>query len=172
MAQVEFNGGVDQTRISVRPENPHSAIATMLITELVDELTRRYADRGDDEASSFNPADATVPRSIFLIATLDGEPAGCGALRPFSETVVEIKRMYVREPARGHGIGRRLLAELERIAAEFNYETMILETGVRQPEAIALYTGRGFTRIDPYADYKDNPLSVCFQQLLGGPARP
>ena len=154
------------SRICVEPVDPYSETATILIDELVAELSRRYADRSDDEASSFNPADVTVPRSIFLVATLDGEPVGCGALRPASDTVVEIKRMYVREQGRGKGVGRAVLAELERLAAEFGYATMILETGVRQPEAIALYTRHGFTPIANFGDYAENPLSVCYGKNL------
>ena len=104
-------------------------------------------DRDDNEAMSFNPRDATIPRSVFILATLDGVPVGCGAVRPISGEVVEIKRMYVREMARGLGIGRAILAELERLAVSFGYSRIALETGVRQPEAIALYERGGFTRI-------------------------
>jgi len=152
--------------VSISAVNPHTEIAAMLIDELVAELTSRYADRNDDEAASFSPADATVPRSAFLLARLDGQPVGCGAIRPMSNDVVEIKRMYVRKAARGLGIGRAILVELERLAAAFGYARMVLETGVRQPEAIALYEGRGFTRIPNYAEYSDNPLSVCFGKDL------
>ncbi len=146
--------------------DPHSEIVATLINELVAELTHRYADSNDKEATSFSPADATVPRSAFIMATLDGEPVGCGVLRPVSDGVGEIKRMYVREAARGLGVGRAILVELERLAAAFGYERIVLETGVRQPEAIALYEGRGFTRIANYAQYLDNPLSVCFGKIM------
>ena len=163
---------MESTRISVQPADPHGEVATALISELVAELGSRYADRPDDEASSFSPADVTVPRSIFVVAILDGEPVGCGALRPKDEDVVEIKRMYVREKARGLGVGRAILAELERHAAGFGYTSMILETGIRQPEAIALYTRRGFVRIANFGDYADNPLSVCFGKDLGSRRTP
>jgi GNAT superfamily N-acetyltransferase len=153
---------VSDSRISVQAVDPHGEAPTVLIAELIAELDRRYADRIDDEAHSFHPAQATVPRSIFLIATFDGEPVGCGALRPFTTDVVEIKRMYVREASRGIGVARAILAELERFAAQFGYKSMILETGVRQPEAIALYTRHGFTPIPNFSEYADNPLSVCY----------
>ena len=118
-------------RISIQAVDPHGEVATVLIAELIAELDRRYADRSDDEATSFHPDEVTVPRSVFVIATLEGEPVGCGALRPFAEDVVEIKRMYVREAARGLGVGRAIVAELEMFAAQFGYKSMILETGVR-----------------------------------------
>ena len=148
--------------ISISAVDPHSEIAATLIDELLAELTSRYADREDDEATSFSPKDVTVPRSVFVVATLNGQPAGCGALRPINREVAEIKRMYVRKEARGTGVGRAILVELERLAADFGYARVVLETGVRQPEAIALYEARGFVRIPNYADYAENPLSVCF----------
>jgi GNAT superfamily N-acetyltransferase len=152
--------------ITVTRENPHSAIASVLIDELVSELSYRYADRDDDEASSFSPGDVTVPRSVFVVARLDGVPVGCGALRPKTDSVVEIKRMYVRKEARGKGVARAVLAELEWLAAEFGYASMILETGIRQPEAIALYTAQGFVQIPNFGDYADNPLSVCYGKIV------
>jgi len=154
------------SRISVQRVDPHGEVATALIGELLAELSRRYADQGDEEAeaASFHPAEATVPRSVFLVATLDGEPVGCGALRPMTDEAVEIKRMYVREQARGHGVGRAILAELERLAAQFGYASMILATGVRQPEAIALYTRCGFERMENFGEYVGNALSVCMRK--------
>lgn len=148
--------------VSISAISPYDEAATVLIDELVSELTSRYADRDDDEATSFHPEDVMVPRSAFLLATINGAPVGCGALRPINDEVAELKRMYVRKEARGEGVGRALLAELERLAIGFGYHRLVLETGVRQPEAIALYEGRGFARIANYADYADNPLSVCF----------
>ena len=153
---------MSDSRISVLAADPHGEAATILIAELIAELNRRYADRSDDEASSFRPDDVTVPRNVFVVATLDGAPAGCGALRPFATDLVEIKRMYVRESARGLGVGRAIVAELEKLAAQFGYKSMILETGVRQPEAIALYISSGFARTANFSEYADNPLSVCY----------
>ena len=77
---------------------------------------------------------------------------------------VEVKRMYVAPGARRLGIGRRILAELERLAARFDYRVMRLETGIRQPEAIALYESCGFHRIPPFDQYVGNPISVCYEK--------
>lgn len=148
--------------IVVTRADPFNDVVTQLIAELIAELNSRYADRPDDEASSFSPADVTVPRSVFVVAAMDGVPVGSGALRPKTEDVVEIKRMYVRPEARGKGVARAVLVELERFATEFGYKSMILETGIRQPEAIALYTSCGFVKIANFGDYADNPLSVCY----------
>jgi putative acetyltransferase len=157
---------MDSPRISIRREDPYSELATTLLAEMVAELDARYPDRDDDEASSFSPADVTGPRGAFIVATLDGEPVGCGALRPMTPEAAEMKRMYVREQARCLGVGGAMVNELERLARQFGYTTLRLETGVRQPEAMALYRRLGFTPIAPYAEYAGNPLSVCFGKDL------
>ncbi|MEV4111527.1 GNAT family N-acetyltransferase [Nonomuraea sp. NPDC049695] len=78
----------------------------------------------------------------------------------------ELKRMYVTAAARGRGVARRLLAEAERIATAHGHPEIRLETGVRQPEAIALYTRAGYTIIPNYPPYEHEPLSRCYAKLL------
>jgi putative acetyltransferase len=104
------------------------------------------------------------PLGTFLVAWLDGTPAGCGALKPLDSdpTVGEIKRMYTAPSARRQGVSRRLLEHLERAAAELGYRRIQLETGLAQPEAMALYESHGWHRITPYGHYKHSPQSVCF----------
>jgi putative acetyltransferase len=150
--------------ISIKQDNPHGKAATQLVRELSAEITRRYSDLGDDGSGSFSPNDALVPRSAFVVARLDGQPVGCGALRPMDSESAEIKRMFVAVGARRLGIGRGILAELERLAGEFGYRVMRLETGNRQPEAIALYEKYGFYRIPPFGQYAGNPLCRCFEK--------
>jgi putative acetyltransferase len=82
------------------------------------------------------------------------------------EQCAEVRRMYVAPSLRRKGIGRQLLATLERIALQFGYSTLRLETGVRQAEAIALYESRGFYRIPAYGVHVDDPLSICFEKKL------
>lgn len=106
---------------------------------------------------------------MFLVARLDGEPVGCGALRRISPTVGEVKRMYVVRAARGNGIGSRLLAELERHAHRLGLQQLVLETGERQPEAIALYQRSGFDRIAPFGAYLDSPASACMGKPMLDP---
>jgi GNAT superfamily N-acetyltransferase len=74
--------------------------------------------------------------------------------------------MYVTPSARRHGIGRGLLTALEQIASKFSYRTLRLETGPRQPQAIALYESHGFRRFPPYGTYASDPLSICFEKNL------
>ena len=80
--------------------------------------------------------------------------------------VAEIKRMYVVPAARGAGHARTVLAELERTAAEAGIEALVLETGLRQPEAIELYTSSGYTPVRPFGLYRDSPLNRCFGKRL------
>jgi GNAT superfamily N-acetyltransferase len=92
----------------------------------------------------------------------------CGALKPLDDdpTVGEIKRMYTRPAGRRNGLGRRILAQLEATAAELGYRRLQLETGVPQPEALALYERTGWHRIAPYGHYRESPHSVCFAKEL------
>jgi putative acetyltransferase len=153
----------DTKDITVTIENPHSADALLLIERLSAELGARY---NDDGSGAFSPDDILVPGGAFVIARLHQEPVGCGALRPLREGIGEIKRMFVEPRARGRGIARKILRELEAIAERTGYNAVWLETGTLQPEAIALYETSGYKRIDCYGQYVDNPLSICFEKRL------
>jgi GNAT superfamily N-acetyltransferase len=129
------------------------------------EALRRYGDVIDHSAP-LPLNDPLVPRSTFLVARRDGRPVGCAALRPMDDEAAEVRRMYVAPWVRRQGIGRRLLTALEQAASEFGYHTLRLETGNRQPEAIALYESYGFRRIPPYGCHVDDPLSICFEKRI------
>ena len=87
----------------------------------------------------------------------DGTALGCGALRVLGDGVAEVKRMYVAPSARGRGIARAVLAGLEDAARDRGWTTLRLETGPRQPEAIALYTRAGYRPIEAFGGYVDAP---------------
>jgi GNAT superfamily N-acetyltransferase len=78
----------------------------------------------------------------------------------------EIKRMLVVEAARGLGFGRRLAEALEEAARELGATRLVLETGIRQPEAIGLYESAGFERIEPFGEYVGSAFSVCMAKAL------
>jgi GNAT superfamily N-acetyltransferase len=144
---------------------PH---ARQLIEELLVDLNERYGDvptAEEDEAylNELTPEHASAPNGAFVVAWLDGEPVGCGALRPGrAPGIVEIKRMYVRPGVRGRGISRALLAALEARAGALGYAQMQLETGIRQPEAIALYESSGWSPIAAYGPYAEHGWTRCF----------
>jgi len=133
--------------------------ARVLIEALNAELLSRYPEPSTDHF--LLDADDVAPgRGAFLIALRAGEPVGCGALRRIEPGTGEIKRMYVSPAARGAGVGRAVLAALEAEARALGLECLVLETGVRQPEAIALYERAGFARIGRFGDYEDHALSI------------
>ena len=154
---------VDNTLVRVTLADPHSPVAAQLLPLLMAELASRYPEEGADDLV---PDLVDGPGGAFVIAWLGEQPAGCGALRPMSPGVAEVKRMYVDPALRGNGIGRAILMKLESLACEYGYTSLCLETGVRQPEAIHLYETVGFHRIPCYGEYVDAPLSVCFEKRI------
>jgi putative acetyltransferase len=139
--------------------------ARALIEALNTELSSRYHEPG---ATHFrlDAEEVVEGRGAFLIASVAGEPVGCGAVRRIEERTAEIKRMYVNPAERGRGVGRALLAALETEARGLGMARLVLETGLRQPEAIALYERGGFSRIAPFGEYVGSPLSVCMAKDL------
>ena len=148
--------------LTVEPDDPHGATAAALVADLCAELSRRYGR----PPSPYTMEEAAGPRAGFVVARLDGGPVGCGALRCIDETTVEVKRMYVAPDGRRRGVARRILAELERLAAGHGYARIILETGARQPEALALYERSGYRRTANYGRYIGDPEAVCFEKEL------
>ncbi|MGN7885320.1 GNAT family N-acetyltransferase [Dyadobacter endophyticus] len=96
----------------------------------------------------------------------DGQPIGCGAIKAFDEQAMEVKRMYVSPEGRNKGIATRVLTELETWASEMGYAKCVLETGKRQPEAIALYEKNAYRRTENYGQYVGVENSVCFEKVL------
>ena len=137
-----------------------------LVAALLADLIARYGVEDPDEPA---PDDLAPPRGTFLVAFAGDEhddAVGCGGLRHHEGDTAELKRMYVDPRARRRGIARALLDELERRAARLGYARIVLETGVRQPEAIALYTSAGYAPIESYGYYGRSPLSRCFEKEL------
>jgi putative acetyltransferase len=144
--------------------DPRDEIAKKLMGALAAEEALRYHEMGPDTDDSFRVEDVLAPRAAFLLACLDGQPVGCGALRCIDDGAAEINRVYVVPTARRQGIGLALLRELERQAADFGYRVIRLETGDRQPEAIRLYENCGFRRISGFGSHLNDPNSVFFEK--------
>ncbi|MFC0210883.1 GNAT family N-acetyltransferase [Paenibacillus chartarius] len=142
--------------VTARAEDVRSADSQQLIRELSEQLGALYESDG---TAGFQPSDVEVPRAAFVVARIEGFPVGCGALRPLSEESVEVKRMYTRESFRRQGVGRAILAELERLAGEFGYRSLKLQTGPKQPEAAALYERVGYYRIPIFSGTWDQVLA-------------
>ncbi|MEJ0031587.1 MAG: GNAT family N-acetyltransferase [Bacteroidota bacterium] len=101
-----------------------------------------------------------------VIAYIDNSAVGCGAIRKFSDESMEIKRMYTREEIRGKGVATAIVADLENWSRELGYSSCVLETGKRQPWAIALYKKLGYKEIPNYGKYAGVLNSVCFEKKL------
>lgn len=151
--------------ITIAKEDPRSPDALRLLSEFVDEVKKRY-DSTPADVGVFDPELVSVPRSVFLIARRDGIAVGCGALVPMDEHRVEIKRMFVAPAERGVGIATMIIGELERLAREFGYDAMRLETGSRQPESIALYGKSGFYRIPNFPPYENDAAAFCYEKQI------
>jgi GNAT superfamily N-acetyltransferase len=146
--------------------DPHGPDAQRLLAELTAEITEIYADLGYDGTAGFALADLDRSRAVLVVAYADGEPVGCGALRPYQEDIAEVKRMYTVPAWRGRGVAAAILAELERHGRVFGYPTMRLETGDRQHGAIRLYERSGYRHIPPFGPYVAWSDSVCFEKPL------
>jgi putative acetyltransferase len=154
----------ERAELTIEQENPHGEECLSLLSSLTAELSELYNDDGG--GNSFNPDDVVTEGAAFLVARLNGQAIGCGAIRPLQGSTAELKRLYVVPQTRGSGVGRQLLQELEGIAKKLGYTRVRLETGLKQPDAIGLYERAGYHRIDCYGKYVANSMSICFEKYL------
>lgn len=152
--------------VSISVEPFDGPVAAPLLEELEAELDARYGD-SDIPPPVHRPADYAPPTGVFVVARIDGEPVGCGAVkRGPAEGVGEVKRMYVAPRARGRRIGAAVLDALGEQARRLGYVRLVLETGALQPEAVALYTREGWQAVEAFGHYAASPLSRCFGRPL------
>ena len=145
--------------VRVEVVDPQRADAQYCLEAYFAELARRF-EGGFDHARSISAgtAELTLPAGLLLMATLRAKPVGCGALKLHDGEPAELKRMWVSPEVRGLGLGRRLLAELEREAVAHGADAVRLETNRNLTEAIALYRASGYREVpafntEPYADH-------------------
>ncbi len=162
--------------LEFRPQTIDHPDAQVLIAELQAFYTERY---GDGDMTPMTPGEFAAPAGYFVVGHLDGLAAVCGGWRMraggepgLRDGDAELKRMYVRPAHRGRGFARELLAHLEDAAWAAGCRRVVLETGLRQPEAIALYTACGYTPTEKFGIYRDEPGSRCFAKPLPADRRP
>ncbi|MEU4739482.1 GNAT family N-acetyltransferase [Actinosynnema sp. NPDC023658] len=142
--------------------------------KLIADLQQVYLDRyGEVDITPVDPAQFAAPLGHFVVGYVDEVPVACGgwrahdvaehSLRPGD---AEIKRMYVVDAMRGRGLAPVVLKSLEAAARAAGRTRMVLETGLRQPEAIGLYRANGYARIDNFGVYRHHPESLCFAKDL------
>lgn len=143
--------------------------AQLLVEAVQEEYVARYGGRDE---SPIDPRDFEDPLGRFFVGYLDGVPVATGAWRRSSvralgvEVTAEIKRMYVVPAAQRRGLARQMLAHLEATAAEAGIEALVLETGIAQPEAIALYESSGYVPVPGFGHYAGSELSRCFGRRI------
>ena len=149
--------------MKVAPEPFDSPDAVALCTAQQAEMLELYEGEADigpsREASMF-----VEPHGVFLVVRDESGAIGCGGIARFDESRGEVKRMYVVPEARGRGLGRRLLDELEGHARRLGYASVVLETGARQEQAVGLYESSGYERIPCYPPYDSRELSICYEK--------
>jgi putative acetyltransferase len=153
------------SQVVVAAVDPESEEATALRNAMRAEVRNRYLDL-ITPTSPEPPSEPFGAGCTLLLAWFGGEAVACAGLRPMADGAVEVRRMYVVPGWRRRGIGRLLLAALEKLALEGGHHALRLETGTRQPEALALYESYGFHRIPAYDRHVGDPMSVCFEKRV------
>jgi len=133
---------------------------------LVKHLDADLAERDGLDHSFYAQFNKIAKIKYVIVAYENNKPMGCGAIKEYAPNAMEIKRMYTSPESRGKGIATKVLTELEGWATELSYEKCILETGKKQPEAIALYEKNGYKRIPNYGQYAEIENSLCFEKVL------
>lgn len=133
-----------------------------LVAELDKDLAVKNGNANDFFAQ-FNKID--LIRNV-VVAYQEDEPVGCGAIKAYDATTMEVKRMFVPADKRGKGIASTVLQELEEWARELGYEKCILETGNKMSDAISLYRKNNYNIIPNYGQYADVAGSICFEKVL------
>lgn len=146
---------------TIRADSTHPHFIA-LVKLLDDDLAVRD---GAEHAfySQFNKIDKI---KNAIIAYRNNVPVGCGAIKEFDSNTMEVKRMFTEPDYRGMGVASIVLSELEKWAEQLGYSCCVLETGKRQPEAIALYKRNGYQVIENYGQYIGMNNSVCFEKKL------
>jgi putative acetyltransferase len=134
--------------------------------ELVKLLDLELQERDGEEHVFYAALNKTNTLNYVVVAYDENEPIGCGALRNYSNDTMEVKRMFVPLHQRGQGIASTVLAALETWCRELGIKKCVLETGKKQPEAIALYKKNQYNIIPNFGKYEGVENSVCFEKEL------
>jgi GNAT superfamily N-acetyltransferase len=147
----------DGRPVRLRAVGYEHPVARELVGRVQEEYVVRY---GGPDGAVVDPAEFEPPAGLFLVAEVDGVPAGCGAWRVHATGVVEVKRVYVEPAFRRRGLAALLMTALERTAAAAGSRAVVLNSGSRQPEALALYALLGYTPVPGYGLYAESPEAV------------
>lgn len=147
--------------IFIKITNPDDEKVLAITEELSENLYLRF---GSDGKNSFQDWQNDNSRFVFVIAEINNEIVGCGAIRPIDQNIGEVKRMYSKYP--GKKIGTMILTFLEDKAATLGYTDLVLETRVKNKSAIAFYHKQDYKTIPNYGKYADRPEAICLGKSL------
>lgn len=133
---------------------------------LVKLLDAELAVRDGNEHAFYHQFNSIDMLRNVVIGYTNGTAVTCGAIKELQVDAMEVKRMYTLPDHRGNGFAVKVLKELEKWAAELGYLKCMLETGKKQPEAIALYSKCGYRIVPNYGQYAGVQNSVCFEKIL------
>jgi len=134
--------------------------------QLVKQLDEELAIRDGEDHPFYDQFNKLDDIKYAVLLYKEKQAVGCGAIKEFEPLTMEVKRMFVLENNRGKGLATLILTELETWAAELSYKYCILETGINQPEAIALYHRNAYKIISNYGQYRGVDTSICFRKEL------
>ncbi|WP_047547137.1 GNAT family N-acetyltransferase [Psychroserpens sp. Hel_I_66] len=135
-------------------------------SKLIKELDAYLKVTDGNEHEFYNQFNGIEMLKHVIIIYMDREAVSCGAFKTFDDATVEIKRMYTMSKMRGNGLASEILKALELWASELKYKACVLETGIRQKEAVAFYKKNGYQIIPNYGQYADMDNSLCFKKLI------
>lgn len=148
---------------TIQQERPDTHEAIELIDELEAYLTPLYPQ---ESRHGYSVEKLIKQGVIFFVMRRDGVAIGCGGVQLFGTEYAEVKRMYVRPQFRGLGLAKLMLDKLSEHTRQQGVDTLRLETGIHQHEAIGLYEGYGFQRRPPFGEYTNDPLSIYYEKKI------
>ncbi len=146
--------------LEIKQMDPRSELGMEVFKGSSEEQIRRYGRDGGRTVDEL-----AADEAIFIVALLDGQPAGCGAVVTLEPKTGELSRIFVGESARRRGVGSAIMKWLENSAKE-RFDRLVLETGTAQEESIALYEALGYTPIKCWGKSEHNPRSRCYEKRL------
>lgn len=147
--------------ISIKIVNPNKEKVLAITEELSENLYLRF---GSDGKNSFQDWENENSKFVFVVAEINSEIVGCGAIRPIDQNIGEVKRMYAKYP--GKKIGQTILGFLENEAVNLGYTNLVLETRVKNESAVHFYQKQGYKVIPNYGKYIDRPEAICLEKSL------
>lgn len=147
--------------ISIKIVNPNNEKVLAITEELSENLYLRF---GSDGKNSFQDWENENSKFVFVVAEINSEIVGCGAIRPIDQNIGEVKRMYAKYP--GKKIGQTILGFLENEAVNLGYTNLVLETRVKNESAVQFYQKQGYKVIPNYGKYTNRPEAICLEKSL------